>query len=61
MTTSETTAERPRWGLRADTTRGLIGKILFLAIIAAIAVALAIPLVAKQEWIWAALLLVVTS
>ena len=51
MTTSETTVERPRWGLRADTTRGLIGKILFLAIIAAIAVTLAIPLVAKQEWI----------
>ena len=29
-----------------------IGKILFLAVVAAIAVALAIPLVAKQEWVW---------
>jgi len=60
VTTSETTVERPRWGLRADTTRGLIGKILFLGVVAAIAVALAIPLVAKQEWVWTGLLAAVT-
>ncbi len=52
MTTSSETAPRRSWGLSADTTRGLIGKILLLAVVAAIAVALAIPLVAKQEWVW---------
>src|SRR4029078_12688075 len=39
------------WGLRADTTSGLIGKIALLAVITAIAVWLAIPLFAAEEWL----------
>jgi arabinogalactan oligomer/maltooligosaccharide transport system permease protein len=38
----------------------LIGKILVLAVVAAIAVALAAPLVANQEWVWLGVLLAVT-
>ena len=34
----------PRWGLAAGSTRGLLGKILLLGFVAAIAVAMAIPL-----------------
>jgi arabinogalactan oligomer/maltooligosaccharide transport system permease protein len=39
------------WGLRAETTGGLIGKIILLAVITAIAVWLAIPLIATQSWL----------
>jgi arabinogalactan oligomer/maltooligosaccharide transport system permease protein len=38
----------------------LIGKILLLAIVAAIAVGLAIPLVANQDWVWLGLVIVTT-
>ena len=51
MSTVESTPSRS-WGLTADSTRGLVGKILMLSVVAAIAVALAIPLVARQDWVW---------
>ena len=57
MTAISTT---PRFGLAAGSTRGLLGKILLLAIVAAIAVAGAIPLVANQEWFWLTVLVLVT-
>ena len=50
----------PRWGLAAGSTRGLLGKILLLGLVAAIAVAMAIPLAAKEEWLWLAVLGLVT-
>ena len=57
MATIDTATGRS-WGLRADSTRGLVGKILLLGIVAAIAVFLAIPLVANQDWVWLGLLIV---
>ena len=39
------------WGLRADTTGGLLAKIALLAVITAIAVWLAIPLLAAEMWV----------
>ena len=57
MTAISTT---PRFGLAAGSTRGLLGKILLLAMVAAIAVAGAIPLVANQEWFWLTVLVLVT-
>jgi len=48
------------WGLTADSTRGLVGKILMLSVVAAIAVALAIPLAARQDWVWLGLIVVIT-
>ncbi len=59
MTTSET-SPKPRWGLRAGSTRALIGKMLLLGVVAAIAIALAIPLAANGDWVWLALLLLTT-
>ena len=57
MTAISTT---PRFGLAAGSTRGLLGKILLLAIVAAIAVAGAIPLVNNEEWFWLTVLVLVT-
>ena len=57
MTAISTT---PRFGLAAGSTRGLLGKILLLAFVAAIAVAGAIPLLANQEWFWLTALVLVT-
>ena len=51
---------RPRFGLAAGSTRGLLAKILLLAIVAAIAVGRAVPLVAGQEWFWLTVLVLVT-
>ena len=51
----------PRWGLAAGSTRGLLGKILLLGFVAAIAVAMAIPLAANEEWLWLAVLGLVTA
>src|SRR4029079_7194936 len=53
-------APRPRWGLQADTTSGLIGKIALLAVITAIAVWLAIPLFAAEEWLLLAIVILTT-
>ena len=57
MTAISTT---PRFGLAAGSTRGLLGKILLLAIVAAIAAAGAVPLIAGQEWFWLTVLVLVT-
>jgi len=48
-------------GLAGGSTRGLIGKIILLAVVLAVAIAGAIPLVANQEWLWLTVLLVVTA
>jgi arabinogalactan oligomer / maltooligosaccharide transport system permease protein len=60
VATIETSPSRS-WGLTADSTRGLVGKILLLAVVAAIAVLLAIPLAANQDWVWLGLLIVTTT
>src|SRR4029077_5925941 len=54
MSVADATPAR-RWGLGADSTGGLIGKIILLAVFTAIAVWLAIPLVAAQNYILLAL------
>jgi len=52
---------RRGWGLAADSTKGLIGKIALLAFVAAIAVALAMPLYATQSWVPLAILGLTTA
>lgn len=59
MTVPDATPAR-RWGLRSDSTGGLIGKIALLAVITAIAVWLAIPLIAVQEWLLLAIVVATT-
>jgi arabinogalactan oligomer / maltooligosaccharide transport system permease protein len=49
-----------RWGLQADSTSGLIGKIALLAVITAVAVWLAIPLFAAEEWLLLGLVILTT-
>ena len=39
------------WGLRSDSLGGLLGKIILLAFVTAIAVALAVPLLAAEMWV----------
>jgi arabinogalactan oligomer/maltooligosaccharide transport system permease protein len=57
---SVATAPSRGWGLRADTTSGLIGKIALLAVITAVAVWLAIPLIAAEEWVLLGLVVLTT-
>jgi arabinogalactan oligomer / maltooligosaccharide transport system permease protein len=49
------------WGLSGGSTSGLISKIALLAFVAAIAVAMAFPLIANAEWLWLGVLVVVTA
>ena len=48
------------FGLQAQTTGGLIGKIILLAVVTAIAVWLAIPLIATEMWVLLAIVIVTT-
>jgi uncharacterized membrane protein YccC len=50
---TETTAMRPRsgWGVTAESVRGLIGTILLLAFVGAIALWLAVPLYQQEMWL----------
>jgi arabinogalactan oligomer/maltooligosaccharide transport system permease protein len=48
------------WGLNAGSTGSLIAKIVLLAVVAAIAVAGAIPLVDAGDWLWLAVLVAAT-
>ena len=57
----EPDAGRPGgFGLQAQTTGGLIGKIILLAVVTAIAVWLAIPLIATEQWVLLAIVVVTT-
>ncbi len=49
-----------RWGLTADSTRGLLAKVAVLGVVTALAVAMALPLVSSEEWLWLSVLVVVT-
>jgi len=57
---TETVATRPGWGLAAGSTRGLLGKIILLAVVAAIAAWLAIPLYGAKMWVPLAAVLAAT-
>jgi arabinogalactan oligomer/maltooligosaccharide transport system permease protein len=59
VTTIETTPSRS-WGLSADSTRGLIGKIIMLGFVAAIALALALPLASTGNYLWLAIVILTT-
>jgi arabinogalactan oligomer / maltooligosaccharide transport system permease protein len=59
VTTIETSASRG-WGLAGGSTAGLIGKIILLGFVAAVGVALAIPLAARQDWVWLGVVIVCT-
>ena len=48
---TETAVTRPGWGLSAGSTRGLLGKIILLAAVAAITLWLALPLYAAEMWV----------
>src|SRR3954469_3723546 len=50
-----------QWGLQSDSTSGLIGKIALLAVITAIAVWLAIPLIAEQMWLLLGIVIATTA
>ncbi len=57
----EPDAGRPSgFSLQAQTTGGLIGKIILLAVVTAIAVWLAIPLIATEQWVLLAIVVVTT-
>ena len=60
MTESVAAAPRGNWGLAAGSTRALLGKIILLAVVAAIAVWLAMPLYAAQMWLPLAVVIVAT-
>ena len=51
MASASTSEPRRGWGLSGGSTRGLIAKIALLGFVAAIAVAMAIPLIAGEEWV----------
>ena len=54
-------AKRARgWGLNANSTGGLLGKIALLAVITAVAVWLAIPLIATEMWLPLAVVIATT-
>ena len=61
MATSEAARPSRGWGLSAGSTSGLLGKIAILAFVAAIAGALAFPLIAREMWVPLAVLLIVTA
>ncbi len=50
----------PKWGLAAGSTQGLIAKIVVLAVVAALAVAMAVPLVASNNWLLLGVLVLAT-
>jgi arabinogalactan oligomer/maltooligosaccharide transport system permease protein len=52
---------RGSWGLSGGTTSGIIGKIALLAVVAAIAVWLAIPLISTQAWLPLAIVIATTA
>jgi arabinogalactan oligomer / maltooligosaccharide transport system permease protein len=57
---TETVATRPGWGLAAGSTRGLLAKIIVLAVVAAVAAWLAIPLYGAKLYVPLAAVLIAT-
>jgi len=57
---TEREAPQRSWGLNANSVRGLLGKIILLGVITAIAVWLAIPLIATQMWVLLIVVIVTT-
>jgi arabinogalactan oligomer/maltooligosaccharide transport system permease protein len=60
VTTISDPVPRRSWGLTADNTRGLVVKIILLGMVAALAAAMAVPLVNGQQWLFLAILIVTT-
>ena len=57
---TEREAPQRGWGLNANSVGGLLGKIILLAVITAIAVWLAIPLIGTERWSLLILVIVTT-
>ncbi len=60
MTTISNPVPRRSWGLSGDSTRGLIGKIILLGLVAGLAAAMAVPLVSGKEWVFLGILILTT-
>ena len=60
MTTISNPVPRRSWGLSGDSTRGLIGKIVLLGLVAGLAAAMAVPLISGKEWLFLGILILST-